>query len=327
MTGIATMHDSINEFITSLEASGKHETVRGYGPNLEQYEGWLASKGMDPLTVRADDIRSFQRWLAEEYRSAAGEPLAKSTQALRLACIKAYYGWMMRRGLVLVDVSRKVKLPKVRRRVTQRDYLSLQEATAVLQTQNACVQTYCEGSYRWAREHLVLTLLCIAIASGRRRFHLRSMRVADLDFKRNEIRFDREKGKAGRVLPVAGWAMEVAKVFIDKAHRILNWRKDNDYVFVGERSPRIGKQTLAQMLERVHKETIEKNPDLEDFPKKKLSMHSLRVTFAKLLFNNGCGIRSVNELMMHSQLSTTAYYTPLPLEDLRRVCRQTHPRA
>lgn len=321
------MNESISEFIKSLEAAGRHETVRGYQPNLEQYAEWLESKGIDPLKATTDDIRAYQRWLAEEYKTADREPLAKSTQALRIACIKAFYGWLMRRGLVLVDVSRKIKLLKVKRRVTHRDYLTLQEATAVLQTQHGLAQAYREGSYRWAREYLNLTLLCLAIATGRRRFGLRNIRVGNLDFKRNEVRIEREKGKPGRVLPVAAWAMDVAKVCVEKAHPILNWRMDNDFLFVGSRAPRMGKETMAEVLLRVHKETIEKNPDLEDLPKKTLSLHSLRVTFAKLLFSNGCNIRSVNELMMHSSLSTTAYYTPLPLEDLRRVCRQTHPRA
>jgi len=50
------------------------------------------------------------------------------------------------------------------------------------------------------------------------------------------------------------------------------------------------------------------------------------VTFATLLFSNDCPIRSVNELMLHRSLSTTAKYTPIPIEDMRRVWMKAHPR-
>jgi len=51
------------------------------------------------------------------------------------------------------------------------------------------------------------------------------------------------------------------------------------------------------------------------------------VTFARTLFAGGCPIRSINELMLHQKLTTTAAYTPIPLAEMRRVLRRCHPRA
>jgi integrase/recombinase XerD len=72
---------------------------------------------------------------------------------------------------------------------------------------------------------------------------------------------------------------------------------------------------------------VAENPDLQELPGKHITWQSLRVSFATLLFANGCAIRSVNELMLHRSLSSTARYTPIPVEDLRQVCRTAHPRA
>ena len=72
--------------------------------------------------------------------------------------------------------------------------------------------------------------------------------------------------------------------------------------------------------------TIAANSDLTDLPRKTITWHSLRVSFATLLFSNGCPIRSVNELMLHRCLSTTARYTPIPIEDMQVVWRTAHPR-
>lgn len=322
------MHETMTQFCQSLELKNKHETARTYGIALELYSGWLGKLGLDALHATTDDIRAFQRWLCNDYRSSSGQPLERVTQATRLSGVKAYYRWLERRGLILSDVARKVELPRVSKRVTTRDYLTLQEATAMVQTQARAVLRFREGSFRWAKETEGLAILCIALATGRRRRALLALRVSDLNFPRNEIRIEREKGKAGRVLPVARWAMTAAQAYVEKARPVLNWHpEENPWLFVGDKSPQYGEATLAQFLERIHKQTVAENPDLEELATKHLTPHSLRVSFATLLFRRGCNIRSVNELMDHDCLSTTARYTPVPLEDLRRACGLAHPRA
>jgi len=100
----------------------------------------------------------------------------------------------------------------------------------------------------------------------------------------------------------------------------------SDLLFISKKNGRITHQT-DDYLPVLHRQSCDENPDLTELPDKILTMHGLRVTFAKLLFNGGCNIRSVNELMLHELLSTTAYYTPLKLEELRSACRLAHPRA
>ena len=70
-------------------------------------------------------------------------------------------------------------------------------------------QVFSEGLSRWAKEVQGLALLCVGIATGRRRSGLRNLKVQWIDFKRDELRYEREKGKPGRVLPVAPWAMTI----------------------------------------------------------------------------------------------------------------------
>jgi site-specific recombinase XerD len=66
---------------------------------------------------------------------------------------------------------------------------------------------------------------------------------------------------------------------------------------------------------------------LTELPNKRISTHSLRVSFAKLMHDHGCNIRSLNELMLHRSLNTTAAYTPITVDDLRRAVLPCHPRA
>jgi site-specific recombinase XerD len=198
----------------------------------------------------------------------------------------------------------------------------------MLQTQAKRLASFEQGSSRWAKESRNLALLAIAIASGRRLEAILSLRPEHLDFQRNELRIEWEKGKSGRVLPCVDWAMKAAKDYVEKARPVLlGQRADPGFLFVGLRKPRMYPEALGQLIRRVQALTVEENPDLEELGNKWLTSHSLRATFATMLFLNGAGIREVNAMLMHVSLKTTAMYTPLELDDVRRACRQAHPRA
>jgi site-specific recombinase XerD len=317
----------IPDYIQHLILAGKQETARNARSALGRYAAWLTGRNLSPLTVTTVDLRAYQRFLAEDYRSPSGRPLGRGTQATRLAVVKSFHAWMERRGLVVADVARHLELTWQAKGPVRRDYLTLQEATALLQTKAATAAQYPEGCARWATEIRDLTFLSLALATGRRRSGLRELRLANVDTERNEIRIEREKGRTGRVLPVASWAMAVVKTYRDRSRPILCWQRDNDAFFPGERTPLLGKNTIHEILHRAHAETVAAHPDLTELATKRLSPHSLRVSFAHLIFQGGANIRTINELMLHQQLGTTSRYVPVPLDDLRRACASAHPRA
>jgi site-specific recombinase XerD len=242
--------------------------------------------------------------------------------------VKGFYGWLYRRGVLLADPSVALTLPKVRRTTVACDYLSQQEVAAMLQTQAQTVVGRQEGSQGWAIEHRNLALLCLAIATGRRRASLVSLKVKDVDFERNEVRVAYEKGKPGRVLPCADWAAQVVLQYVQQARPLLlGKRNDEGFLFVALARAHVCDWYPGRLLKRLQQRTALHNPDLTGLADKSLSAHSLRTTFATLLFFNGANIRTVNELLLHTSLSTTAKYTPLGVDDLRRTFRLAHPRA
>lgn len=322
------MHQTMLDFLRALEREGRASTGATYEVGLQNYAGWLAAQDLDPLKATLQNLQEFQRYLAEDYRSPERKSLARATQGTRLAAMKSYYLWLYRRGLIVVNPAWKVKPPTVRRNGPVRDHLTQQEATAIIQTQAKIVGEKKKRSKRWAVEVRNLAILCLAIATGRRRMSLMTLKVEHLDFERREIRVEWEKGKVGRVLPCVGWAMTPAKNYIEQARSIiLAGRPDPHWLFVGEHKPRLFACYVGRLLKSVQRRTAEENPDLEGLADKKLTAHSLRTTFATMLFLNGANIRFVNELLLHERLSTTAVYTPLELDDLRRALRTAHPRA
>ncbi len=321
------MHETMEQFFKAMELEGRASTVPSYRRGLWRYHQWLATNGLDPLSATTEIMLEFQKYLAEQYRKPNGKPIKRGTQATWLAALKAYYRFLYQRGLIVFNPARKVKLPLVRRSKLACDHLTQQEATAIIQTQSSYLSRKIVGTRMWAMEYRNLAILSLAIATGRRRQSMLDLRVKDLDFARNEVRVEWEKGRAGRVLPCASWAMAIAADYIKRARPLLLRGPDTGWLFTGFRTARICGEYLGRMLRQVQARTVEENPDLEELASKKLSSHSLRVTFATMLLLNGAGIRIVNELLLHKQISTSAKYTPLELDDLRRACRLAHPRA
>ena len=127
---------TIYEFLESLQRENRHATAECYQLGLMNLQQWLAMRKANPLKVTRQSLEAFQRWLSEEYRSPNGRRLAIGTQAARIAAVKSFYGWLHRNGKILVDPARGLLSPKVpRSRSVTADYLTQQEAMALLQTQ------------------------------------------------------------------------------------------------------------------------------------------------------------------------------------------------
>jgi site-specific recombinase XerD len=322
------LHPAIDEHLAALELRGRHLTAAGRRTALRDLLAWLTDRRVDLLAVTTEDLLAYQAHLAGGFSSVPGRPLGREGQASRVFRIKSFYRWAEFRGLVLVDPARPLRVHVVRSRVVLRDHLTLQEATALLQTAAAVVRERDEGTRRWAIAVRDLALLCLALATGRRRSGLIGLTLDDVDLANAELRCEREKGRAGRVNPVAGWAVDVLRLYMERARLVLIGDAAVPWLFVGRSGDRPMTAALLWYAFRpLLARTIRDNPDLAELAGKRVTWHSLRVSFAVALFINGCDIRSVSELLLHRTLSTTARYTPLGFDDLRLACRRAHPRA
>lgn len=322
------MHDLIRTYLDHLTASGKASTAATYGGHLERLESWAVNAGIDLADLTPDILARFQLWLANSYRTADNAPLADSTQASVIAVIRSWCRWLHRRGHLSHDPAHRLVPPKLpdRPSVTA-DPLSQQEAFALLATAQRIVADATPGSIPWAIAHRNLALMALAIATGRRVQGLCDLQVADIEFQRAEVRVSWEKGKAGRVLPAARWAIAAVRAYCMEARRLLLGDRTSPHLFVSQRIGQVDKRTVAYVLDDLLAATIAANPDLTDLRAKRITTHSLRATFATLLHRGGCSIRSINAMMLHASLDQTAQYTPVPLDDLRRAIVAHHPRS
>ncbi len=321
---------TVADFLGFLALRGRHLTAANRGRTLRDLAAWLSAHAVaDPIAATPAQLAAYQEHLANDYRGRDGRPLARRSQANRIEGIRAYYQWCERRGLVSADPSRSLRLRVPRSRLVVRDPLSIQEVTALLQAQAAAVLAQRKRSHRWAVEVRNLAMLVVAVANGRRRSGIAALQVAGIDRYRREIRVEREKGRAGRVLPTSAWAMEVLTLYLDEARPVLVRDPAAPWVFLDRKGSSAISATMQWCaLQAMVRRAIAASPDLDELPGKRVTWHSLRVSFAaSLMLPNGCDIRTLADLLLHRLLSTTAAYTPIPVEDMRQVFRRAHPRA
>lgn len=313
--------------LDALILRGRERTAETTAEVLDQFHRWVVARRLDPLAATTADLEAYQDHLLTTYRTPHGKLLARSTVSMRIAVLMGWYAWLTDRGDLVVDPARSLGVRVQSSRVVIHDPLTLHEVTALLQTAAAAVAACPAGTPRHAAALRDLAALCLALATGRRVGGVAALTVAHVDCDRRELRVDREKGHVGRVLPVCGWAMEVIALYLRDARPFLTRGHDAPWLFLDlAGTGPIARQSLRRCLRSLLVETIHANPDLRDLPGKRVCWHSLRVSFATLLFQNGCDIRSVNELLLHRRLSTTARYTPTGVEDLRQAFRGVHPR-
>ena len=326
------IHEAIAAFTTHLRARGKESSAHTYAAYLLPFAQWLDGRldqrGVAVTEVSTADLVAYQCHVAERRHQRTGKPLSSTTRATRTIAVVVLFRWLHRHDVLLHDPAASLRLPRASRRLTvAKDHLSQQEVIALLQTQAARVEEYTSGSLPWAREMRNLALIALALATGRRCHGLVSLRLADLDLERGELRVAQEKGRTGRVLPVAAWCVGILRRYVADARAMVMGKRASVFLYPSRRTEHIGERGFAEVLDGIVANTITKNPDLVELPSKRISTHSLRVSFASMLFANGITIRSLNELMLHANLTTTAQYTPIAVDDLRRVLMGVHPRA
>ena len=320
------LHPLMQAYVEHHGLRGRPGTASAQELALRQFSTWCRDNRIEPLRLTRQQADAYLVWISATAVTPSGHSLARGTIAQRIANLKSWYEWMEIRGDIVASPAAKLRVRVVESRVVVHQHLSLQEAIALVQAQAQAVLDAPSGTFTWARRMRTLAAICIALATGRRIAGLLHIQIDDLDCERRELRVEREKGRIGRVLPVAEWAVAMVRSYLAEARPLLAVGI-SPWVFVGHNgSEPLTFDAASGALDEVMRLTIAANPDLEELPAKRITWHSLRVSFATMLFSNGCPIRSVNELMLHRCLSTTAKYTPIPIEDLHKVWKSAHPR-
>lgn len=287
------------EYLT-VELGLSANTRQAYERDLRLFCKTLGFKNSDALVnVSREQITGYMTQLKEK-------GLAAATIARKLAAIKAFYRFMTAEGYMdanpaeVVEAGTKgIKLPRV---------LSEDEVVRLLNQPDI---TTAEGF----RDR---TMLEVLYATGMRVSELINLTLDRVDLNMKYI-IAFGKGSKERIVPLGSVAAEFLQQYLEKVRpKLTHAGRNTNIVFLAFGGHELTRQRFWQII-RAYGRKANIN--------KALTPHILRHSFATHLLDNGADLRSVQELLGHSDISTTQIYTHLTNKRLRDIYAKAHPRA
>ncbi|MTJ93033.1 MAG: tyrosine recombinase XerC [Desulfovibrio sp.] len=292
-----------------VQKGASSATLKAYGSDLAQLAEFLRGQDADlgrPETVTKRHIQAYLAWLFR-----LGD--AKSSMARKLAAARSYFRFQQRTGAVAENVAAQVRNPRQEKRHPRA--LNVDETFALLDTEQKPGQTGVESA---EAERLLCRDLALAellYGSGLRISEALGLNIDDVQLSSRVLRV-MGKGSRERLAPLSDTSCERLKSWLDE--RPLMALSDEPALFVGSRGSRLNRREAARIVERLCRRAG------LDFT---VSPHSLRHSFATHLLTAGADLRSVQELLGHSRLTTTQRYTQVSLEHLMEAYDKAHPKA
>jgi site-specific recombinase XerD len=280
--------DRFTEYV-AIERGGSQNTSRVYRYDLEMFFQYI---GVPPQQVQSHHIRMFLAHLKND-RDYSNAALRR-----KLACLRSFFRFLVQEEKVLVDPTIGISTPKLGQRLPRT--ISSEEVNRLLWAAR-------NSEKNSSRTHTILQVL---YSTGARVSELCDMDIGDIDFAEGSIRV-RGKGDKERIVLLTVPAMNAIIEY-------LQFRPAEGPLFLNRRGQRLSPLTV----QRTVREAAQRAGVTS-----KVTPHALRHSFATHMLERGADVRVLQELLGHSNLSTTQIYTHVSLAHERAVFQRTHPLA
>ncbi len=291
------MDELVKAFLLHLENKNFSPlTVKSYREDLDQFLSFCKARHQNKLSYFVPStIRSFLATLQTKDRPA------RNTILRKIASLRSFASYLLRQGEIEQNPFKLLPSPKKERILPK--FLSVDETNRLLATTQ-------NSPHFAARDKALFELI---YSSGLRRSEVTRLNIADIDFFNGIVKVF-GKGAKERLVPVTDAALHAIKTY-------LACRKNprpQDPLFLNKNNTRLSGDGLAYIF---------KNTAIASHLARKVTPHSLRHSFATHLLNNGCDLRSLQEMLGHKSLAATQVYTHVSLEKLKSVYNQAHPKS
>jgi integrase/recombinase XerD len=290
-----------------LSQNYSEDTVSTRRSTIGYFLDWCQERGLEePAGITRPILERYQRSLFH-HRKANGQPLTFRTQNQRLRALKGLFRWMARQNHILHNPASELLLPRLDSRLPKY-VLTASEAEQVLQQPDA-------GTTEGLRDRAMLETF---YATAMRRMELVNLKVWDIDRERGTVMIRQGKGKKDRHIPIGERALAWIAKYVADARPHLLTHSDDGTLFLTSMGETFDRKQLTKLVRRyLVKSQIGKVG----------GCHLFRHTVATLMLENGADVRVIQELLGHSQLSTTELYTRVSINLLKQVYAATHPAA
>ena len=297
----------------AIEKRYSARTVGEYGDDLK---AWCAFLGVniadfDPTKLGAEDVKL---WMVNMLDNGQSPRSVKR----RLSAVKSLYKFLLRVGLVKVDITRAIIAPKTDKPLPLYFRESDMEGVKLNQMRDWSEDMSDEQQFVHMRDYLIVEML---YQTGMRRAELVGLREVDVDTKQKQIRVFGKRAKE-RIVPMGESLCELIEEYRTNKSKLLGIQAGIGTFLVRKNRNSEWLEMDAHTLYNIVRARMGEVTTL-----KKHSPHVLRHTFATSMLNNGADIRTIQSLLGHASLAATQVYTHTTFEEMKKAYEAAHPRS
>jgi integrase/recombinase XerD len=295
------MEQMVDTFLLHLkvERGLAKNTLDSYRRDLNKFIGYLHRQGITDLNdVDRRMLMAFMEDLHNQNRAAA-------TISRNLAAIRSFYSFLLQENMVSSNPSAELDAPKIPKRLP--NVMTVSQVARLMEQPNG-------KNAAGMRDKAMLELL---YATGIRVSELVNLDLVDVNLEMGFLRC-LGKGSKERIVPMGQKAVEAVGTYLQKGRGKLIRNSEEEAVFVNMHGGRLTRQGFWKILKKYVRQAGFEGD---------ITPHTLRHSFATHLLENGADLRAVQEMLGHSDISTTQIYTQVTAIHLRDVYQQSHPRA
>lgn len=289
----------VENFLDFLQKDKKlsDNTLQSYNRDIKLYCNYLDNHHMDMVKTDENEIKSYLDNLKENGK-------AVSTVSRNLASLRSFYQYLHRTKVINDDPTLNLESPKIERRPPT--VLSSEQVELLLE-QPKCVDL------KGYRDKAMLELV---YATGIRVTELISLNIEDINLEGGYIKCSNRTKQ--RVIPIGSLAVNALKDYMDKSRSVLLKDENDPALFVNVNGQRLTRQGFWKIIKQYKAQA---NIDVDITP------HTLRHSFAVHLLQNGAELRAIQEMLGHSDISSTQVYAQMEQNRIKDVYMKAHPRA
>ncbi|WP_283678780.1 site-specific tyrosine recombinase XerD [Lentilactobacillus sp. Marseille-Q4993] len=295
------MKDELGDYLHFLrvERGLSANTIASYRQDVNEALTFFGSKEKELTKVDQYDILILLEQMESEGKS-------RNTIIHMVSSLRKFFAFLVQTNRISIDPMLKIDTPK--KAMVLPDVLTPDEVNSLIDVPEI-------SKPLGLRDRAILETL---YATGLRVSELVNLKIGDLHLSMHLIQTI-GKGDKERIIPISDIAIDWVNRYLDEVRPGLIANKpNNDYVFLNSRGRHLTRQSIWQMIKR--------DAGIAGI-KHHVTVHTLRHSFATHLLENGADLRIVQELLGHSDISTTQIYTHVSHKHLTEVYNKFHPRA
>jgi len=284
-------------YLTKVKQASNN-TISSYMRDIRQFEQWLrTSVGCEVIDASQEDIKNYLDHLTSDGRTG-------STVSRSLASIKNFYAYLILSGFLEKTPVTDIHIDRGEKKTPQ--ILTSHEIELLLAQPSAADAKGCRDK----------AMLEVMYATGMRVTELLDLNIDDVNLEQGMIKC--RGTKKTRAIPLYPAALRALSVYLKDIRNGMILTPGEQALFVNVSGVRMSRQGFWKILKH-----YQESAHIE----KEITPHTLRHSFAVHLLENGADIGSVQELMGHSDISSTQMYTHLINQKLKSVYEKCHPKA